>query len=419
MSEGRGRHLLPAATVYMTLEAAGALFFYLMATVAAVYRIVAADLDALQLVLVGTVLETTTLVFEVPTGVLADTVGRKASIVTGTFLTGAGFMLEGSIAELPAILAAQVLWGVGYTFISGADVAWITDEVGEERAGRLYVRAAQAGQVAALFGIFGSVALASISLGLPLFVAGALHVALAGFLVVVMPEHHFSRRRTRHGASPRSFLATLRGGLGAVRSSRVLVLVLAVSALHGMSTEGFDRLWPLHLLVDVGVPALDFDRVVWFGVIQAGGLALASLASEVVKRRVDLASNEGAARALSTITVLLVVSVIGFAYAGSFAVAVAALWSVTLLREINQPVFSAWLNQGLDSRTRATVNSMASQFDALGQIAGGPVLGVLAAARSVHAAIVVAGVARAPALVLFARAVRLGRDRAAAPGEGR
>jgi DHA3 family tetracycline resistance protein-like MFS transporter len=68
-------------------------------------------------VLVGTVLELAVLIFEVPTGVLADTYNRRLLVIVGFFLVGAGFMLEGSIPIFVAVLIAQVIWGTGYTFI--------------------------------------------------------------------------------------------------------------------------------------------------------------------------------------------------------------------------------------------------------------------------------------------------------------
>jgi MFS transporter, DHA3 family, tetracycline resistance protein len=192
-----------------------------------------------------------------------------------------------------------------------------------------------------------------------------------------------------------------------VRGRPVLATILAVSALHGMSTEGFDRLWTLQLLETTRLPPLGgLDRILWFGVIQAGGLVLAVLVTEVVKRRVDLTTDRGAAGALAAVSALLVAAVVGFAYADTFALAVIALWTVTVLRSLNEPLYATWLNRGLDPTTRATINSMGSQMDALGQVAGGPVLGVLAVIRSTRLAIVVSGLVRAPATLLFVRALR-------------
>ena len=96
----------------------------------------------LQLVLVGTALEATIFLFEVPTGVVADTFSRKRSILLGLILTGAGLALIGVFPRFETIVLAQLIWGIGFTFISGAQEAWIADEVGVENVGPVYLRSA-------------------------------------------------------------------------------------------------------------------------------------------------------------------------------------------------------------------------------------------------------------------------------------
>jgi len=95
--------------VYLFISGAFAVFFMLYATIASVYRIQTVGLNPLELVLVGTVLELSVLLFEVPTGVLADTYGRKPSVVVGFLLIGGGFLLEGSVPVFSTVLAAQVV----------------------------------------------------------------------------------------------------------------------------------------------------------------------------------------------------------------------------------------------------------------------------------------------------------------------
>jgi DHA3 family tetracycline resistance protein-like MFS transporter len=409
---------LSAPTVYLVLEGGTAFFRTAMGTIFSVYLVLSAGLDPFQLVILGTALEGAVLLFEVPTGVVADTISRRTSVIIGMFVQGAGFVLMGLVPRFWPLFAAQVLWGFGFTFTSGADVAWFTDEVGEERAHRLYLRAAQVSQAAAMAGIGAGVGLAIISLGLPIVVCGVGLAALGVFLLVAMPETNFHRIEER---SRSSFVRTFREGLATVRRSHALVLVLAVAAFHGLSTEGFDRLWTIHLIEGVGIPGLaglqgELALVVWFGVLEAVGLLLAIGAAEVVRRRVDLGSHVGVARTLAVIDVTLVVAVVAFGLTGAFAVAVAAFWVISLLREVREPVFTAWVNQGLEPKTRATINSMASQMDAVGQIVGGPAIGWLALA-SVPAALVTAGLLRTPSLALFGRAIRRGRGRPETPQE--
>ena len=119
------------------------MFFMAYATVSAVYRITEVGLNPLQLILVGTVLETSAFLSEIPTGVVADVHSRRLSIIIGYFLIGVGFIVEGSFAIFGTILLAQVLWGIGFTFTSGAEEAWIADEVGEQGVGSIFLRGAQ------------------------------------------------------------------------------------------------------------------------------------------------------------------------------------------------------------------------------------------------------------------------------------
>ncbi|MDZ7708358.1 MAG: hypothetical protein U5J97_10815 [Trueperaceae bacterium] len=103
----------PASTVYLVHAAVTAFAFAVMATLSSVYRFQVVGLTPLQLVLVGTVLEGTVLLAELPTGILADTVSRRLSLLVGTMLIGVGFVLEGLVPMLAAVLLAQVIWGSG------------------------------------------------------------------------------------------------------------------------------------------------------------------------------------------------------------------------------------------------------------------------------------------------------------------
>jgi predicted MFS family arabinose efflux permease len=188
-----------------------------------------------------------------------------------------------------------------------------------------------------------------------------------------------------------------------------MLLILAVAALHGASTEGFDRLADLHLLTDIGLPPIgDLNPIVWFGVLDGVGLILGISAIQVVKHRVRLEGHARVARVLGFIDVALVAVVIVFAVTGTFWLAMGAFWVVGGLRNVREPIFRAWVNQGLDPKTRATINSMATQADAIGQAGGGPVLGIIATRASVPWAIAVSGLLRLPALALYGRAIRRG-----------
>lgn len=91
--------------------------------VASVYLVIDAGLSPAQLVLIGSVQGAFALVFEVPAGVVADTISRKWSLVISQVLMGTAMLATGLFASFPALLATQVLWGISWTFASGSDVA--------------------------------------------------------------------------------------------------------------------------------------------------------------------------------------------------------------------------------------------------------------------------------------------------------
>jgi DHA3 family tetracycline resistance protein-like MFS transporter len=329
----RVRHADPYK-LYLVIELVGALCMAVYGTLAAVYRVRTAGLNPLELVLIGTALEASTFVFQVPTGLVADVFSRRLSIILGFVLVGAGFALEGAVSLFPVMLLAQVIWGLGYTFTSGAQEAWIADEVGETRAAQVYVGGAQAGQVGALLGIPLAVALASVRLNLPLIAGGAGMVALGVVLIPLMSERGFRPTPREERSSWRQMGDTLRGSGRLVRRSPVLLTILGIGLFYGLYNEAVDRLWETHFLKDIGFPTLGgVTPVVWLGAIDAAAVLLSLAAMEVVRRRVDAASHVAVARALFVMTGLMVFCLVAFGLAATFALGVAAYLGFSLLHE--------------------------------------------------------------------------------------
>ena len=129
------RRVLAADLVYLVIAGGGGFFFTVAFTLSALYRIREAGLSPLQLILLGTALEGSVLLFEVPTGVVADIFSRRLSVIIGYTLIGAGITLEGAIPRFETILIAQLLWGIGlYLHQRGRDR--LAGRRGRRRAGR-------------------------------------------------------------------------------------------------------------------------------------------------------------------------------------------------------------------------------------------------------------------------------------------
>jgi MFS transporter, DHA3 family, tetracycline resistance protein len=160
---------LDARRVYLGWCAIQGLGFTLIVTVNLIYQATAVGLSAFQLVLVGTVLEIVCLLGEVPTGVVADVFSRRLSIIIGVALTGIGFTIEGLTPSLAGVLTGSVLFGLGAVFCSGAEQAWLNDELGESAAGSALLRGSQAWSAARLVGIPLAVVLAQVMCTSPSF----------------------------------------------------------------------------------------------------------------------------------------------------------------------------------------------------------------------------------------------------------
>ena len=360
------------------MGASSSLFSSMIFTVLAVYYVQVVGMNALQLVLVGTVLELTILAFEVPTGVVADAYSRRISVIIGYTLVGLCFVIEGMVPIFAAILLAEFIRGVGETFISGAAMAWIADELGEERVGRAYLRYGQLRQAGGLAGIILGAGLATIRLDLPITLGGLLLMCLSLFLLLTMQEHSFTPVPRGERSSWQTMLGITRDGVRVVRRQPVVLMFLLVAVVFGAFSEGFDRLWEAHFLLTFSFPTFGkLEPVVWIGIINASSMLLGILMSELVIRRFNLQNQLSLGRALLLITALLIASVIAFGLAPGFATAVVAFWVAGALRTLQYPIAATWLNRHIHSRVHAAVLSMVSQADALGQIAGGPIVGVV------------------------------------------
>jgi DHA3 family tetracycline resistance protein-like MFS transporter len=129
-------------------------------------------------------------------------------------------------------------------------------------------------------------------------------------------------------------------------------------------------------------------------------------ATELVRRRFDTQSHTTVTRLLFAINALQIASVIVFGLAGNFPLALAAFTCARVLRSTNDPIYTAWLAQNIEARVRATVISMSGQMNAIGEIAGGPIIGVIGTLVSLRVAIASAATLLSPALLLFVRARR-------------
>jgi MFS family permease len=365
--------------------------------VTSIYLVVDAGLSAAQIVLIGSVQSVFALVCEVPAGVLADTISRKWSLVLSQVLMGTAMLATGLVTAFPLLLATQVLWGLSWTFASGADVAWITDE-SDQPISAVLSRAARAQLTGAAFGLLGFGYLAwATRRDLAMVLAGCAMLLLGVFVAVRFTESRFVPVRS---ASWSGSWAIFRQGLELVRRSRELLLIFLATFLINGASDAAGRLAPKQLL-GLGLP-LRVDPVVWLTGLGILALIVGALALRIVEHRLDgrhARHSYGVAATIGAFgTALLAVAPEGVS-AGAALVIVSGI-AVPLTRIIS----TIWVNARTTSAVRATTHSFLAQAEYLGEITCGLAIAMTASLVSLP-------VALAGSALLFALTAALMRRR--------
>ena len=401
---------ISAYKIYLLYSGITALLFSLVTTVMIVYHIENVHMNPLQLILVGTVLEAVCFTFEIPTGIVADVYSRKLSIIIGLILIGIGFTIEGSMPIFSAVIISQVVWGIGSTFTSGSVDAWIAEENKNVDFNQIYLRAAQVGQIGSVIGIILATILGNFSVRIPILLSGVLFVVFALFLVLFMPENSFRPCAPEDINTYEKMVYTMKRSVGFIKSKPTISLLLLVTLFYGLSSEGYDRLSTAHFLRDTTLPKLwNLQPVTWFGIFGIAGMVLSAISMQFIIKRLRANSKIRSAVILLITNTFSIMSMAVFALTRDFSIMLIAYLSTNMFRSVNEPILNAWINRHIDDNARATILSTNGQINSLGQIIGGPFIGVLAANISVSFGIACTAILLTPVIVLYALSIKSDR----------
>ena len=316
------------------------------------------------------------LIFEVPTGVVADTVGRRASYLLGTLTLAVTTIMYVALWEVEgpfwAWAVVSVLLGLGFTFFSGAVEAWLVDALQATGfTGDLEAVFGKGQIVSGVAMLTGSVAggyIAQItSLGVPFVVRGVVLVIMFAVAFAVMRDVGFTPQRDGNvGQEMRKIAgASIEYGW---RVPAVKWLMLSSPFLGGVGIYVFYALQP-YLLELAGEPEAygiaGLVAAIVAGAQIAGGIAAPWIRKLFHRRTTALF----AATFVSTVTLALIGAFENF----WVVIGLIVIWG--LLFAASEPIRQAYLNGLIPSQQRATILSFDSLMSSGGGVVAQPVLG--------------------------------------------
>ena len=357
------------------------LFFGAVAVPFYLHRI---GLDYTRMFTLEAIFSIAMIVFEIPTGVVADRRGRKISLFWGSLFFGAGFLLFGITYSYPVLVVAEIICAFGMTMLSGADRAILYDllkESGDEdKAAAVMSRYDAAGTAGMLLAFpAGSVAAGSgilpykTALGL-VFIATAVSCFIAGLVVLTVRE---PARCGRSGSALRQ------GAEGFMRIWKMPRLRLFSLNFAFISSLTFFMFWFYQsLLMENGFP------LAWQGFVAAGMNLTALLLLVFAPVVLRFAGTKNTLFMSSVIPGVLYILV---CFIPGVVMAFIAIFGVTNLKLFRAPILGALINEEIESPERATVLSGVSMIERISTTLLYPVAGLLAD-KSLNMAFLVIGV---------------------------
>ena len=346
-------------------------------------------------------------IFEVPTGVVADTWGRRTSYLLGTITLSAStflyYLLWQTSGPFWQWAVVSMLLGLGFTFFSGAVEAWLVDALhfAEYDGGLETVlgRGQMIGGVAMLGGsVAGGVIAQATSLGVPFLLRVGVLLAMFVIAYRLMHDLGFTPEPPRHPlrATRAVFDASLEHGL---KNPPVRWIMLAAPFAFGAGIYTFYALQPF-LLELYGDP--DAYAVAGLAAaVVAGAQILGGYAAPKIR---GLFEKRTTALILGAVASALILALLGITNSFWLALVLLAIWG--LIFAADMPIRQAYLNDMIPSQQRATVLSFDSLMGSSGGVVIQPLLGKAADAYSYSTSFVFGALFQLMAVPLLVRSRR-------------
>lgn len=331
-----------------------------------------------DILLLQSIYSISTLLLEIPTGYFADVVGRKTSILAGSFLGVIGFSIYAIADGFLIFLIAEIVLGLGSSFVSGSDSAMLYDTLLQKNKENEYLK--QEGRITSIGNFAEAIAgiasgfLATISLRLPFyFQIGVAMLAVPAAITLVEPSVHKAQTKLKFS----NILSIVRFSLVEQKKLRWYILLSSVIGAATLTMAWFAQFF----FKSVDIPIAIYG-VIWTALnFTVGITALYAFKIE-----------QWVGRKSTIISICAVISV-GFILIGliNSVYAFVVLFVFYVFRGLATPVLKNYINELSPSDKRATILSIRNFIIRLTFAVIGPFIGWWNDFYSLSSALIVAG----------------------------
>lgn len=331
------------------------------------------DLNLFQIALVAAVFEASILVFEMPTGLIADIYGRRISVVLSAltlFISGLVFI---NFPSLYGFIIAEIIMGLGETLKSGALEAWLVDSLKHQGKDDKVKYAFSEGKrfysAGRLLGFVGGGYLGSLNITYIWHPFVIVIFVTFLFLIRFMKEEYDLRKSP--SCSPLKQLKdTVRNSVGVVKAQRIIFALILLAFFFEFSFETISQFWQVHFSENLVI------KTQYFGWIVAISSVLVILFVNRITKLYETLKKETTLLIVLKITFGISLLLIALTY--DPVIAIIFFIISQSLEGFSDPIFLDIFNKYIPSEQRATLLSLKSLTGSLGEVLSGLCIGLVA-----------------------------------------
>ncbi|MFD1888420.1 MFS transporter [Paenibacillus wenxiniae] len=348
--------------------------------------------DLLAIGILGAIFEIARLVFEIPSGTLADKMGVKRTILYSYICSIAVWLFFPFIHMVWVSVLLMLVWALADSLLSGTFETWISQSVPEKHFSKKLMKNSQILIVALILSSIISGHLYKYSPFLPFILVAGIY-AIMFFIVLLYSNKGITISQNKekdHTQEPA--IQIIKNSFAIIFSTRRIFSIIIAGFFAALCYDVIMRYWQPYL-IQIGAS----KEFLGYAMAVAGILAFLFL-------HLTIKLNKFIER--KTILSLIVVEILSIAFIFSTAIGLKSLGLIAItfllaVDDIRSPIINGYLNKFFPSSYKATLFSINSFFGAAGEILSGILFGLIAIKFGILNSFIVAGILLIPSIFLY------------------